>query len=84
MKNNLNENLYEFCMELNTVRFIKEKFSAIILDDSRIELYFTDKAFANICNENSRASKKFEKLLNKYNLEYDLIRYKCIEIRKKL
>ena len=84
MKNNLNENLYNFCMELNNVRFINGKFSAIILDNNTIELYFTERAFANIYNENSRAGKKFEKLLNKYSLESDLIRYKCIEIRKKL
>ena len=83
MKNNLNENLHKFCMELNNARFIKENFSVIILDNSRIELYFTDKAFTDIYNKNSRASKKFEKLLNKYSLESDLIRYKCIEIRKK-
>ena len=64
MKNNLNENLHKFCMELNNVRFIKENFSVIILDNSRIELYFTDKAFTDIYNENSRAGRKFEKLLN--------------------
>lgn len=83
MKNNLNENLCDFCMELNNMRFIKENFSVIILDDSRIELYFTERVFTDIYNENSRAGKKFEKLLNKYSLESDLIRYKCIEIRKK-
>ena len=26
------------------------------------------------------AYKKFEKLLDKYSLEYDIIRYKCIEV----
>ena len=83
MKNNLNENLYNFCMELNNVRFINVKFSAIILDNNRIELYFTERAFTNIYNENSRAGRKFEKLLNKYSLESDLIRYKCIEVREK-
>lgn len=84
MKNNLNENLRKFYMELNNVRFIKENFSAIILDDDGIELHFTEEAFTDIYNKNSRTSKKFEKLLNKYSLESDLIRYKCIEIRKKL
>ena len=31
-------------------------------------------------NENGRPYKKFKKLLDKYDLEYDLIRYKCIEV----
>ena len=84
MKNNLNENLRKFYMELNNARFIKENFSAIILDDDGIELYLSDEAFTDIYNENSRVGRKFEKLLNKYSLESDLIRYKCIEIRKKL
>ena len=44
------------------------------------ELYFNDKAFAHMNNENSRPYKKFKKLLDKYDLEYDLIRYKCIEV----
>lgn len=80
MKITLNENLYNFCQELNNVQWIKGKFSAIVLDTWRVELYFNDKAFAHIDNENSRPYKKFKKLLDKYNLEYDLIRYKCIEV----
>ena len=80
MKITLNENLYNFCQELNNVQWIKGKFSAIVLDTWRVELYFNDKAFAHIDNENSRPYKKFKKLLDKYDLEYDLIRYKCIEV----
>ena len=80
MKITLNENLYNFCQELNNVQWIKGKFSAIVLDTWRVELYFSDKAFAHIDNENSRAYKKFKKLLDKYDLEYDFIRYKCIEV----
>ena len=83
MKINLNEDLYNFCIELNNVQFIKEKFSAIILDGFRVELYFNDKSFTHMINENSRAYKKFKKLLDKYELESNLIKYKCIEIRKK-
>ena len=79
----LKENLNEFCLELNEVKGIKENFSAIVLNDSTVELYFNEKAFDNITNEGSRAYKKFEKLLNKYSLEYDLIRYKCIEVCKR-
>ena len=80
MKITLNENLYNFCQDLNNVQWIKGKFSAIVLDTWRVELYFNDKAFAHIDNENSRPYKKFKKLLDKYDLEYDLIRYKCIEV----
>ncbi len=80
MKITLNENLYNFCQELNNVQWIKGKFSAIVLDTWRVELYFNDKAFAHMDNENSRPYKKFKKLLDKYDLEYDLIRYKCIEV----
>ena len=80
MKIKLNENLYNFCQELNNVQWIKGKFSVIVLDTWRVELYFNDKAFAHIDNENSRPYKKFKKLLDKYDLEYDLIRYKCIEV----
>ena len=80
MKITLNENLYNFCQDLNNVQWIKENFSVIVLDTWRVELYFNDKAFAHIDNENSRAYKKFKKLLDKYDLEYDLIRYKCIEV----
>ena len=79
----LKENLNEFCLELNEVKGIKGHFSAIVLNDSTVELYFNEKAFDNITNEGSRAYKKFEKLLNKYSLEYDLIRYKCIEVCKR-
>ena len=76
----LKENLNEFCLELNKVKGIKEKFSAIILNDHTIELYFNEKAFNRVTDENNRVYKKFEKLLDKYNLEYDIIRYKCIEV----
>ena len=80
MKITLNENLYNFCQDLNNVQWIKENFSVIVLDTWRVELYFNDKASAHIDNENSRPYKKFKKLLDKYDLEYDLIRYKCIEV----
>ena len=76
----LKENLNEFCLELNKVKGIKEKFSAIILNDHTIELYFNEKAFNRVTDENNRVYKKFEKLLDKYSLEYDIIRYKCIEV----
>ena len=59
---------------------IKENFSAIILNDHTIELYFNEKAFNRVTDENNRVYKKFEKLLDKYSLEYDIIRYKCIEV----
>ena len=80
MKITLNENLYNFCQDLNNVQWIKENFSVIVLDTWRVELYFNDKAFAHMNNENGRPYKKFKKLLDKYDLEYDLIRYKCIEV----
>ena len=76
----LKENLYEFCLELNEVKGMKGKFSAIVLNDYTVELYFNEKAFDRITDENNRVYKKFEKLLDKYNLEYDIIRYKCIEV----
>ena len=76
----LKENLNEFCLELNKVKGIKENFSAIILNDHTIELYFNEKAFNRVTDENNRIYKKFEKLLDKYSLEYDIIRYKCIEV----
>ena len=43
MKITLNENLYNFCQELNNVQWIKGKFSAIVLDTWKVELYFNDK-----------------------------------------
>ena len=67
----LKENLNEFCLELNKVKGIKENFSAIILNDHTIELYFNEKAFNRVTDENNRVYKKFEKLLDKYSLEYD-------------
>ena len=76
----LKENLNEFCLELNKVKGIKENFSAIILNDHTIELYFNEKAFNRVTDENNRVYKKNEKLLDKYSLEYDIIRYKCIEV----
>ena len=76
----LKENLNELCLELNKVKSKKENFSAIILNDHTIELYFNEKAFNRVTDENNRVYKKFEKLLDKYSLEYDIIRYKCIEI----
>ena len=80
MKTILKESLCGFCSELNEVKGMKGHFSAIVLNDSTVELYFNERAFDNVTNEDSRAYKKFEKLLNKYSLEYDLIRYKCIEV----
>ena len=80
MKITLNENLYNFCQDLNNVQWIKENFSVIVLDTWRVELYFNDKAFTHMDNENGRPYKKIKKLLDKYDLEYDLIRYKCIEV----
>ena len=76
----LKENLNEFCLELNEVKGIKGHFSAIVLNDSTVELYFNEKAFNRVTDENNRVYKKFEKLLDKYSLEYDIIRYKCIEV----
>ena len=75
------KNLYDFCLELNKVESLKGSFLVIVLNDSTVELHFiNEKAFDLVTDDNSRACKKFEKLLGKYNLEYDLIRYKCIEI----
>ena len=74
----MNKNLYGFCSELNKVEGMN--FSVIALDDHTVELHFDEKAFDLVTDENSRACKKFEKLLGKYNLEDDLIRYKCIEV----
>ncbi len=82
MKTTLKENLYGFCLELNEVKGIGN-FSVIALDDCTVELHFNEKAFDIVTDENSRACKKFEKLLDKYNLEDDLIRYKCIEVSEK-
>ena len=82
MKTTLKENLYGFCLELNEVKGIGN-FSVIALDDCTVELHFNEKAFDLVTDENSRAYKKFEKLLGKYNLEDDLIRYKCIEVSEK-
>ena len=81
MKTTLKENLYGFCLELNEVKGMN--FSVIALDDCTVELHFNEKAFDLVTDENSRAYKKFEKLLGKYNLEDDLIRYKCIEVSEK-
>ena len=79
----LNKDLYNFCEELNDTQLMKGKFSAIVLDECRVELYFTDEVFSRMDNENSRTYRKFKKLLDKYDLEYDLIRYKCFEVCKK-
>ncbi len=83
MKTTLNENLYNFCQEMNRMQWIKGNFSVIALDDSTVELHFNEKAFDLVTDENSRTCKKFEKLLGKYNLVDDLIRYKCIEVSEK-
>ena len=77
----MKKNLYVFCLELNEVKGMN--FSVIALDDHTVELHFNEKAFDLVTDENSRAYKKFEKLLGKYNLEDDLIRYKCIEVSEK-
>ena len=77
----MTKNLYDFCLELNEVKGMN--FSVIALDDHTAELHFNEKAFDLVTDENSRACKKFEKLLGKYNLEHDLIRYKCIDVSEK-
>ena len=74
------KNLYDFCLELNKVESLKGSFLVTVLNDSTVELHFNEKAFDLVTDENSRACKKFEKLLEKYSLVDDLIRYKCIEI----
>ena len=83
MKTTLKENLYNFCQEMNRMQWIKGNFSVIALDNCTVELHFNEKAFDIVTDENSRACKKFEKLLDKYGLEDDLIRYKCIEVSEK-
>ena len=72
-----------FCQELNKVQGLKEGFLVIVLDDSTVELHFSDKAIAYMDDENGRTYKRFERLLDKYSLEYDLIRYTCIEVSVK-
>ena len=79
----VNKDLYNFFEELNNTQLMKGKISAIVLDECRIELYFTYEVFSRISNENSRTYKKFKKILDKYDLEYDLIRYRCCEVCKK-
>ena len=77
----MEKNLYDFCLELNKVESLKGSFLVTVLNDSTVELHFiNEKVFDLVTDDNSRACKKFEKLLGKYNLEDDLIRYKCIEI----
>ena len=77
----MKKNLYGFCSELNKVEGMN--FSVIALNDSTAELHFDEMAYDLVTDDNSRACKKFEKLLKKYNLEDDLIRYKCIEVSEK-
>ena len=72
--------LYDFCLELNKVKSLKGSFSVIALNDSTVELHFNEKAFDLVTDDNGRTCKKFEKLIEKYSLVDDLIRYKCIEI----
>ena len=79
----LNKDLYNFCEELNDTQLMKGKFSATVLDECRVELHFTDEVFSRIDNESSRTYRKFKKLLDKYDLAYDLIRYRCFEVCKK-
>ena len=81
MKTTLKESLYGFCLELNEVKGMN--FSVIALNDTTVELHFDEKAFDLVTDDNSKACKKFEKLLGKYNLVDDLIRYKCIEVSEK-
>ena len=74
----MNKKLYDFCLELNKVKGMN--FSVIALDDHTVELHFNEKAFDLVTDDNGRTCKKFEKLIEKYSLVDDLIRYKCIEI----
>ena len=77
----MEKNLYDFCLELNKVESLKGSFLVTVLNDNTVELHFiNEKVFDLVTDDNSRACKKFEKLLGKYNLVDDLIRYKCIEI----
>ena len=76
----LNTSLKSFYEELNSIRFIKNNFSAIAAKDWMMELYFNDKAWKHMDNENSKAYKKFIELINKYGLEYDFISQKHIDV----
>ena len=76
----LNTSLKSFYEELNNVRFIKNNFSVIAAKDWMIELWFNDKAWKHMDNENSWAYKKFIELINKYELEYDFISQKHIDV----
>ena len=76
----LNTSLKSFYEELNNVRFIKNNFSVIVAKDWIIELWFNDKAWKHMDNENSWAYKKFIELINKYELEYDFISQKHIDV----
>ena len=76
----LNTSLKSFYEELNNVRFIKNNFSVVTTKDWMIELYFSDKAWKHMDNENSLAYKKFIELINKYELEYDFISQKHIDV----
>ena len=76
----LNTSLKSFYEELNNVRFIKNNFSVITAKDWMIELWFNDKAWKHMDNENSWAYKKFIELINKYELEYDFISQKHIDV----
>ena len=76
----LNTILKKFYEELNSIRFIKNNFSAITTKDCMIELYFNDKAWKHMDNENSKAYKKFIELIDKYELEYDFISIRHIDV----
>ena len=62
----MNKNLYDFCLQLNKVQGLKEGFSVIVLDDSTVELHFSDNSIAYMDDENGRTYKRFERLLDKY------------------
>ena len=76
----LNTSLKSFYEELNNVRFIKNNFSVIAAKDWTIELWFNDKEWKHMDNENSWAYKKFIELINKYELEYDFMSQKHIDV----
>lgn len=76
----LNINLINFYEELNNVQWIKNKFSVIQKNDYTISLFFSNKAWKHMDNENSRPYKRFKHLIEKYDLDYDFISHCNIEV----
>ena len=76
----MNKILCDFCTEVNKIKTLKGSFIVRDLNDSTIELQFNENAFDLIIDNNSRTYKKFQKLLVKYHVVDDLIRYNCLEI----